>query len=223
MRLLVVEDEKKLADALKQGLEHKGFAVDLVGDGTNALDRISLYHKDYDAIVLDLMLPGMDGKEVCKAMRAKNITTPTLVLTALNETDRKVDLLEIGADDYMVKPFSFEELLARIHALTRRPQAMIPAVIAVGDLKLDTGAHSVHQQEKPLQLTLREFALLEFLMRNPNRVLNREEIVSHVWDFNFTSFSNILDVHIKNLRKKLSPRGACTIETVRGVGYRLTG
>jgi DNA-binding response OmpR family regulator len=223
MRILIVEDEEKLANALKEGLEHKGHAVDVVGDGKTALTRISLYQKDYDAVVLDLMLPLMDGVEVCRTARERGVNVPILVLTALNETDRKIDLLQIGADDYMAKPFAFEELLARLNALTRRPHTVVPAVITVGDVELDTGRRVVQQDGKPVALTLREFALLEYLMRNANRVLNREEITSHVWDFNFASLSNIVDVHVKNLRRKLSPAGRCTIETVRGVGYRLTG
>ncbi len=222
MRILVVEDEKKLADVLADGLEKKGFAVDTLGDGEQALARLSLHRSDYDLVILDLMLPSLSGAEVCRQARAKDVTTPILILTARSEVETKVDLLLSGADDYLVKPFSFDELLARIHALSRRPHETKPAILTVGDIELDPGAHTVKRGDTPIELTLKEFMLLEYFMRHPNEVVNREDLLTHLWDFNYESFSNVIDVHIKNLRRKLNTNGDGEIlETVRGIGYRL--
>ncbi len=222
MKILIVEDEKKLADALAQGLSRKGYAVDILGDGEKAVTRISLHRSDYDLIILDLMIPGLDGKSVCKSIRDMEITIPILVLTARNETESKVDLLLCGADDYLVKPFSFEELIARVHTLLRRPTDRIPNVLEVADIKLNSSEHSAERAGVPLPLTLKEFYLLEYFMRHSNQVINREELLSHLWDFNYESFSNVIDVHVKNLRKKLNRGNRPDIlETIRGVGYRL--
>jgi len=221
MRILLVEDETKLANALVYGLTQKGFAADTLPDGKEAYTRISLNHSDYDIIVLDLMLPGMDGITICKQVRERNITVPILILTARDEIEKKIDLLLSGADDYMVKPFSFDELCARIQALTRRPTAMIPIVLRTSDITLDSTERKVFKGEKEVPLTLKEFMLLEYFMRRPNQVINREELLSHLWDFNYLSFSNVVDVHIKNLRKKLYRDRENTLETVRGIGYRL--
>ncbi len=222
MRILVVEDEEKLAKAVKIGLEKNGYAVDLITNGEKAFNRLSLNHIDYDLVILDLMLPDMDGFSITKALRERNVTTPILVLTARDETDVKVELLLSGADDYMVKPFSFDELLARIKALFRRPQNVLPLVLTINDVELDSSNMQVSKKGEDVPLTLKEFMLLEHFMRNPNKVINREELLSHLWDFNYSSFSNVVDVHVKNLRKKLgwgSSEGI--LETVRGVGYRL--
>jgi two-component system copper resistance phosphate regulon response regulator CusR len=163
----------------------------------------------------------MDGIAITRKMRETLIVTPILILTARNEIDTKVDLLLNGADDYMVKPFSFEELCARIQVLLRRPADTIPKAITVGSITLDTATHSVTKGSKPILLTLKEFMLLEYFMRNPHRVVNREELLTHLWDFNYSSFSNVVDVHVKNLRKKLELKNSDHIlETVRGVGYR---
>ncbi len=222
MRILVVEDEKKLADVLADGLEKKGFAVDTLSDGQEALSRLSLHRADYDLVILDLMIPTLSGAEVCRQARAKEITTPILILTARSEVETKVDLLLSGADDYLVKPFSFDELLARIHALSRRPHETKPAILTVGDIELDPGAHTVKRGGEPIELTLKEFMLLEYFMRHPNEVVNREDLLTHLWDFNYESFSNVIDVHVKNLRRKLSASGSGDVlETVRGIGYRL--
>jgi two-component system, OmpR family, response regulator len=222
MKILIVEDEKKLAEAMARGLAHKGYAVDIIGDGKKALTRISLHRHDYDLIILDLMLPSMDGREIAKSIRDYEITIPILVLTARNETENKVNLLLSGADDYMVKPFSFDELAARVHALLRRPVETVPEVLRVGDIELNPVERSVTRAGSPIQLTLKEFGLLEYFMRHPNEVVNREDLLSHLWDFNYASFSNVVDVHVKNLRRKLD-RGSRTsiLETVRGIGYRL--
>ncbi len=223
MRILLVEDEEKLAATIAAGLSKKGYAVDTINDGDKAYKRISLNHMDYDLIILDLMLPGMDGMTITKNMRENAINTPILILTARNEMDTKVDLLLAGADDYLVKPFSFEELTARMQALLRRPAATVPSILSTGDITLDTSSHLVTKGGKPVSLTLKEFVLLEYFMRHPNVVVNREELLTHLWDFNYSSFSNVVDVHVKNLRKKLGlADGEFVLQTVRGVGYRFT-
>jgi DNA-binding response OmpR family regulator len=223
MRILLVEDEEKLAKAVVQGLTKKGYAVDYILDGEKAMKRIALNHMDYDLVVLDLMLPGLDGLSICKKMRESNITTPILILTARDEIETKVDLLLSGADDYLVKPFSFDELCARIAALLRRPVEALPSVVTVGDIVLNSSSHTVTKNNKNVSLTLKEFVLLEYFMRHPNTVINREELLTHLWDFNYSSFSNVVDVHVKNLRKKLDLQDSQTVlETIRGVGYRFT-
>ncbi len=222
MRILIVEDEEKLANTLKLGLEKSGYAADIVTNGQKAFDRLSLNHVDYDLVILDLMLPDMDGSQITKSLREMNVTIPILILTARDEADSKIELLLTGADDYMVKPFSFAELVARIKAIFRRPQSVVPNVLSVHDVELDSNTQKVKQGEEVVPLTLKEFMLLEHFMRNPNKVINREELLSHLWDFNYSSFSNVVDVHVKNLRKKFgwgSSEGV--LETVRGVGYRL--
>src|SRR5882724_106227 len=222
MKILLVEDEEKLASALAKGLEHEGYAVDAISDGKKALTRISLHRNDYDLIILDLMLPSMDGHEICKQVRAWNITIPILVLTARAETDTKVELLLSGADDYLVKPFSFAELTARVRALLRRPVESLPETLKVGDLELNSNERKVMKAGEEIPLTLKEFGLLEYFMRHPNQVVNREDLLSHLWDFNYAGFSNVVDVHVKNLRRKLgSDDGDRLLETVRGIGYRL--
>lgn len=221
MRILIVEDEDKLADALKRGLEKKGFAVDWLSDAEKARTRIMLYRKEYDLVILDLMMPGIDGATICKEAREHGVTTPIIILTARTETENKVDLLNIGADDYMVKPFSFDELIARIHSVLRRPKTSLPGILKVGAIEMDTATRTVKKENKVIPLTLKEFSLLECFMRRPNEVISREDLFDHAWDFEFDSFSNVLEVHMKNLRKKLSVDHETVFETVRGVGYRL--
>jgi len=225
MHLLIVEDEEKLATALKKGLEMKGYAVDWLADPEKARSRILLYRDEYDLIILDLMLPGLDGATITESVRKENVTTPIIILTARNETEHKVDLLNKGADDYIVKPFSFEELLARINSVLRRPQTAQPVILKVGGLEMNASTRTVTKGGEEVPLTLKEFALLECFMRQPNEVLSREKLFDHVWDFNSLSWSNVLDVHMKNLRKKLHDDKYPTpiFETVRGVGYRLAG
>lgn len=224
MRILIVEDEERLAKALAEGLEQEGFAVDHIANGNDAFTRISLYRNEYDVVILDLMLPGMNGKELCKELREAEVTTPILILTARTELDEKVSVLDTGADDYLTKPFSFEELIARVRALMRRPQEnMTQPELHVGDLTLNPSTHTVTRNGEVVPLTLKEFSLLEYLMRHPGEVVARDDILDHVWDFEFSSFSNVIDVHVKNLRKKLGDSDGSRIETVRGVGYRLTG
>ena len=221
MRLLIVEDEVLLGENLKKILELKVFAIDWLQEGDKALTRATLYHSDYDVIILDLTLPGMDGLAITKAIREEKITTPIIILTGSGETQRKVDLLNAGADDYVVKPFSHEELIARIASVARRPATMPTVVHTVGNVTIDTATHKVFVDGQEVTLTLKEYALLECFLRRPGEVFTREELSNHVWDFNSMTWSNVLDVHMKNLRKKLertasSPR----FETVRGVGYR---
>ena len=222
MKILLVEDEQKLSAALARGLELGGYSVDIVEDGKKALTRISLHRSDYDLVILDLMLPSMDGLEICKRMRESDITVPVLVLTARAETETKVQLLLSGADDYLVKPFSFAELNARIQALLRRPAEALPQTLKVGDIELDPSKRTVLREGKEIPMTLKEFGLLEYFMRHPNQVVNREDLLTHLWDFNYAGFSNVVDVHIKNLRRKLGGEdGSRLLQTVRGIGYRL--
>lgn len=222
MRLLLVEDEDRFASVLAEGLRHKGYAVDTINDGVKAYTRISLHRSDYDLIILDLMLPGMSGLDLCRQLRAEGITIPILILTGRSEEEKKVELLLAGADDYLVKPFSFEELAARIQAILRRPVESIPVVLKVRDIELNPSERTASRDGVPLTLTLKEFGLLEYFMRHPNEVVNREDLIAHLWDFNYESFSNVVDVHVKNLRRKLDMGGEPSIlETIRGIGYRL--
>ncbi len=222
MHVLIVEDEEKLALALKKGLEMKGYAVDWLSDPEKAKTRIILYQNEYDLVILDLMLPGMDGAEITKQVRSENVTTPIIILTGRNETEKKVDLLNAGADDYVVKPFSFQELLARMGSILRRPALAQPPILTAGSLTMDTGSRVVTLEGARVPLTLKEYSLLECFMRRPGEVLTREELFNQVWDFNSLSWSNVLDVHMKNLRKKLDHGESRPVfETVRGVGYRL--
>jgi DNA-binding response OmpR family regulator len=225
MRILIVEDEAKLAEALKKGLELKGFTVDWLDDSEKARTRILLYRNEYDLILLDLMLPGIGGDQICKDVRAEGVTTPIIIVTARDETDYKVQLLNMGADDYIAKPFSFDELVARMNAVLRRPEQNLPTVLTIRDIELDPGKHVVTQKGEPVTLTLKEFSLLEYFMRHPNEAVPREAVMDHVWSFDFPGFSNVLDVHMKNLRKKLDNYGDNDplFETIRGVGYRLNG
>ncbi len=222
MHLLIVEDEETLAGAVKKGLELKGFAVDWMADPEKAQTRILLYRKEYDLIIMDLMMPGLDGATLTRNVRKAGVETPIIILTGRGETDYKVDLLNSGADDYITKPFSFEELLARINTILRRPTHTDPVVLSVGDIEMDTSARSVKVGGDDVPLTLKEYALLECFMRRPGEVLTREELFNQVWDFNSLSWSNVLDVHMKNLRKKLDRiKNSVRFETIRGVGYRL--
>src|SRR3989344_3758460 len=222
MRILIIEDDQKLAEAVKIGLEKEGYAVDHIADGSAGQRRIEINHADYDLVILDLMLPGSDGFEICKSIREKEITVPILVLTAKLSTEDKVHALDSGADDYLVKPFSFEELMARIRAILRRPEPVIAIELKLHDITLNTITRKVYRNGKEIPLTLKEYSLLEYFMRHPGQVLNREQILDHLWDFGFDSFSNVVDVHLKNLRKKINDtRGERLLATIRGVGYRL--
>jgi DNA-binding response OmpR family regulator len=222
MRVLIVEDEEKLAEALKKGLELSGYAADYVLDGEAGERRIELYNKDYDIVVLDLMLPKKNGFEVCRDVRKRGFTLTILILTARDMTEDKILALDSGADDYMVKPFSFEELLARMRALLRRPAVSLDNELAVGTIVMKLAERETYQSGTQVNLTLKEFELLQYLMRNAGRALGREDLYLHLWDFADNAMSNIIDAHIKNLRRKLAIGDSpTTIETVRGVGYRI--
>ena len=224
MKILIVEDNEKLAKGLKEGLEKEGFTADFVLDGETGQRRIELYHKDCDLVILDLMLPKKDGLTILKNIRKQNINIPVLVLTAKDTTADIVFGLDGGADDYLTKPFSFTEFFARIRALLRRPKKSLPIELKVGDLTLNTATRKVFRKGKEIPLTLKEFGLLEYLMRHPNQVISREQILFNLWGFDFTSFSNVVDVHIKNLRKKIDcGHQEKLLETVRGIGYRIKG
>jgi DNA-binding response OmpR family regulator len=222
MRILVVEDEHKIAGAIKRGLEQESYAVDLAYDGDEGLS--SALTDEYDVIVLDRMLPGLlDGVEICKEVRANEVRTPILMLTAKDKVGDRVEGLNAGADDYLVKPFAFEELLARIRALMRRPQDHIGNVLSLDDLSLDTGSFEVKRAGRKIQLSQREYALLEYMMRNQNRILSKANIISHVWDYDADILPNTLEVYIGYLRAKIERpfRGSELIHTIRGFGYKL--
>ena len=221
MKILLVEDNKKLSDTIKEGLEQEGFAVDCLYDGDTAERRISVNRDEYDLVILDRMLPEKEGVEVCLSWRRAEIIVPVLMLTALGTTDDKVFGLDAGADDYLAKPFEFGELVARIHALLRRPKNMTSDVLTVADIAMDVTSRKVKFKSKEISLTLKEFMVLEYLMRNVNKVITRDTLYSHAWDFADSAFSNTIDVHIKNLRKKLHDNGKF-IQTIRGVGYIAT-
>jgi two-component system OmpR family response regulator len=222
MRLLVVEDADKLAQVLKRGLEKEGYAVDTLGDGRAAQARLRSRHDEYDLVLLDVMLPGLDGFSICRDLRERGLTVPVLMLTARDTTDDKVTGLDSGADDYLVKPFAFEELLARVRTLLRRPRRALPVALTAGDLVLDPVSRTVRRGDVSLELTVKEFALLELFMRHPDEVLSRERILDHVWDDEYDASSNVIDVHLKNLRRKVDGGGGPgLLQTVRGVGYRL--
>ena len=220
MRALVVEDESKLAALIRRGLVEEGYAADVAGTGEDALWMAAA--TAYDAIVLDVMLPGRSGIEVCRSLRESGIWAPILMLTARDGLDDRVSGLDSGADDYLCKPFSFAELLARLRALTRRGPVERPAVLEVGPLRLDPAARRVWRGDVEIGLSAKEFALLETFMRRPGDVLTRFDLLEHAWDLAYESRSNVIDVYIRYLRAKLDrPFGADSIETVRGVGYRL--
>jgi two-component system OmpR family response regulator len=220
VRVLVVEDERKLGELLVRGLREEGYAADVADRGEAALWMANAV--DYDAIVLDVMLPGVDGFDVCRRLRRDGVWTPVLMLTARDAIEDRITGLDTGADDYLTKPFSFDELLARIRALTRRAPAERPAVLEVGDLRLDPAAHRAWRSEQELDLTAKEFALLELLMRRAGIALTRTQLLDGAWDLAFESRSNVIDVYIRYLRDKIDrPFGRESIETVRGVGYRL--
>ncbi len=220
MRLLIVEDEPKLASLLARGLGEEGHAADVASRGEDALWMAQA--APYDAILLDVMLPGLDGFATCRELRARGIWTPVLMLTARDGVEDRIEGLDTGADDYLVKPFAFTELLARLRALVRRAPAERPAELRVGDLRLDPATHLASRGETELDLSVKEFALLELFMRRAGETLTRVQLLDGAWDMAFESRSNIVDVYVRYLREKIDrPFGRHTIETVRGVGYRL--
>ncbi|MGH2739055.1 MAG: response regulator transcription factor [Actinomycetota bacterium] len=220
MRVLVVEDEVKMAGLLKRGLEEEGYAVDVAQDGSEAVWLGT--ENPYDAILLDVMLPDLDGFEVCRRLRTAGRWAPVLMLTARDAVADRVAGLDSGADDYLAKPFSFSELLARLRALMRRGASERPAVLRTAGLTLDPATKRVVRGTESIDLSAKEFALLEFFMRHPGEVLTRTKLIEHVWDFAYEGDSNVVDVYVRYLREKIDrPYGRDSIETVRGTGYRL--
>jgi two-component system OmpR family response regulator len=220
MRILVVEDETKMAGLLRRGLTEEGYSVEIAANGTDGLWAAT--ENDYDAVVLDLMLPDLTGLDVCRQLRARGRWAPVLVLTARDAVPDRVAGLDAGADDYLVKPFAFSELFARLRALVRRGPSERPPALVVGDLTLDPAGRDVARDGRRVELTAKEFALLEYLMQHVGEVLTRTRILEHVWDFAYEGDSNVVDVYVRYLRDKVDrPFGRRSIETVRGVGYRL--
>jgi len=222
MRILVIEDNKKLADSISRGLRQEGYAADYLLDGLEGERRMLTSHADYDLLILDLMLPSKGGLEICANLRANGIMTPIIMLTAKDTTGDKIIGLDSGADDYLVKPFSFEELLSRVRALGRRVRTTLPPNLKVGELTLDPSKQEASVGKNRINLTLKEFRLLEYFMAHPDQVITRQKVIDHLWDFNFNPFSRVMDVHINNLRNKLEKqKHGPVLETIRGVGYRL--
>jgi heavy metal response regulator len=221
MRVLVVEDEERIAAFIEAGLTEAGYAVDVAHAGDEALDWTSVV--EYDLIVLDVMLPGRDGFEVASILRKRRVSTPILMLTARDAIDDRIRGLDSGADDYLIKPFAFGELLARLRALSRREPVVTSSVLQVADLTLDTTTRQATRQGVPIDLTTKEFSLLAYLMRHPNQVMTRTMIAEHVWNYDFDAVTNVIDVHIRYLRRKIDePFDTKLIQTVRGAGYRIT-
>ena len=221
MRVLLVEDESRVAGFIAKGLREQAYAVDLAMDGEQALQQAAV--NSYDLVILDVMLPRKDGHAVCRDLRSGGFQAPILMLTARDAVDDRVAGLDSGADDYLTKPFDFKELLARLRALARRSVPVRPQILRVADLLLDTGKHAASRRGRPISLTAKEYALLEFLVLNEGRVVGREQIAEHVWDENFDPLTNVIDVYIKRLRAKVEPKaGRRLIHTRRGEGYILT-
>ena len=220
MRILIVEDEPELAGLLKRGLGEEGHAVDLADRGEDAFDWLEI--AEYDALILDIMLPGIDGLAVCRELRRRHVSVPILLLTALDGIGDRVTGLDAGADDYLVKPFALAELLARLRALSRRPAESLDPVLEYADLRLDPANRRVWRGDRTIALSTKEFRVLEYLLRHPRRLLTRSMIAEHVWDYDFPNVTNVIDVHIRSLRLKLDdPYPGALIQTVRGAGYRL--
>ncbi len=215
-----MEDEHKLAGVLKRGLQEHGYAVDVAYDGPDGLDLA--LQEPYDLLVLDVMLPGMDGLTLCRRLRQERRNTPVLMLTARDGVDDRVAGLDSGADDYLVKPFAFRELLARVRALLRRDNLSRDPVLRAADIQINTVTHEVRRGSAAIELTSKEYALLEYFMRNPNRVLTRTQIAEHIWEYDWTAFSNVIDVYVSYLRRKLGDdREPRLLHTIRGTGYQL--
>ncbi len=221
MRVLVVEDEPSIANFVRQGLVEAGYAVDVARDGREGLDYALV--AQYDLFVLDIMLPKLDGLALLRELRCQGYKTPTLMLTARDMVRYRVEGLDAGADDYLVKPFDFTELLARIRALLRRPPLQVGTILRIEDLEMDTAKREVRRNDELIELSPREYSMLEYLMRHPNQVLTRTQIGEHVWDFSFFNESNVVDVYIGYLRRKIDKgNNQPLIQTVRGVGYRIS-
>lgn len=224
MHILIVEDEHKIAGSIKKGLEQEHFVADIAYTGTNGYDLAST--ESYDLIILDLMLPDMSGLEICTKLRLKAIHTPIIILTAKSQLEDKIAGLDAGADDYLTKPFSFEELLARIRALVRRPKEVITSVLIVGELSLDTKTYIVKRGNNEIRLSSKEFAILEYLMRHADQILTKDLISRNVWDYDADVLPNTIEVYLKNLRNKIDvpfPDKPNLLHTLRGFGYKISG
>jgi DNA-binding response OmpR family regulator len=220
MRILVIEDNYRLNSSLQMNLAHEGYSVDTAYDGQEGQDLAEL--TPYDLIILDILLPKKDGLEVCRELRSRRIHTPILLLTARDSVDDRVRGLDCGADDYLVKPFAMRELLARLRALLRRNHPYTNGRLEIGDLVIDPVAHNVERDERSIDLTPKEFALLEYFMYHPNQVVTREMIEQHIWNYDFECSSNVIDVYVRRLRRKIDdPFEVKLLATVRGIGYRL--
>lgn len=221
MRILVVEDEHKIANSLKKGLEQESYAVDVVYTGTDGYDfGLS---DEYDVIILDRLLPGIDGLTICQRLRAEGVHTPILMLTAKGQVDDRVEGLNAGADDYLVKPFAFSELLARVKALIRRPQKTASSILTLADLQLNTITYEVNRGGKDIRLSSKEFSLLEYLLRHANKIITKDQIINHVWDYDASVLPNSVEVYIRHLRSKIDmPFRQPLIHTVRGFGYKIS-
>lgn len=222
MRILVVEDEHRIANSIKKGLEQEHYAVDVAYTGTDGFDLAST--EEYDLLILDLMLPGLDGLQICQKLRAMQNHVPILILTAKGQIEDKVKGLDSGADDYLTKPFSFEELLARIRAISRRPKVSIDNSLVVNGLSLDIHTFQVIRDGQPISLSSKEFSLLESLMRHPHQILSKDQIIGHVWDYDADVLPNTVEVYIRNLRRKIDDPfkdKPPLIHTVRGFGYKI--
>jgi len=220
MRILIVEDDHRIAASIKKGLEQEKYAIDVSYDGEDGYDLAS--SENYDLLILDLMLPKIDGMQVCRQIRQGNNDVPILILTAKSQVEDKVSGLNCGADDYLTKPFAFEELLARIRALTRRPKNMVDSVLTIEDLTMNTINYEVKRSGKSINLSGKEYALLEVLMRHPRQILTKEQIINHVWDYEADVLPNTVEVYIRNIRNKIDkPFKSKLIQTVRGFGYKI--
>jgi DNA-binding response OmpR family regulator len=221
MHILVIEDNIKLGDSIARGLRQEGYAADHITDGIKGEERILLNKEEYTLIILDLTLPSKHGIDICLSLREKGVIIPIIMLTSRDTTSDKILGLDSGADDYLVKPFSFEELVSRVRALSRRNKATLSPELRVGKIILKSSKQEVYVEKILLDLTLKEFRLMEYFMTHQDQVITRQKIIDHNWDFNFNPFSRVMDVHINNLRNKLKKHNVTNLETIRGVGYRL--
>lgn len=223
MRILLIEDERRLANVVKKGLVEEGFAVDVAYDGKEGKYMAELNGKEYDLIIMDVMLPSIDGVALCRDLRNQEIKTPIIMLTAKTTIEDKIVGLDSGADDYLTKPFAFLELRSRIHALIRRSKQEISPILSIADLVVDPIKHRVIRNSKEVKLTPKEFAVLEFLLRNKDSVVSRTMLIEHVWDYNFDSMSNIVDVFVGNVRRKIDKNTKIKLmHTLHGVGYKIS-
>lgn len=222
MKIIIIEDETRLAQYLKRALEEEGYTVEHLSNGKEAITFIEYFHANIDAIILDILLPGISGLQICRNLRKKHISVPILMLTAKDQEKEKIEGLDAGADDYLTKPFSLKELLARIRSITRRATGQMNSIYLMDNLKIDVKKRAVYQSKKEVELTLKEYELLELFITHPNHAFHRQEILETVWGVNYDTFSNVVDVHIGSLRKKIKDnKHPYLIQSVRGIGYRL--